>query len=130
MIKENDKQTSLVTSTSNTDVNVNFLKTYGEKVFSNNFPPPRFGHTVNLVSQTTVLIFGGAISGQVNYTMTADLYLFNMSQNNWRKLEPVNNGLTPHARAAHATATVRLNQMLVYGGSIGSKYLLLLKIIL
>lgn len=36
----------------------------------------------------------------------------------------VNSGLTPHARAAHATATVRLNQMLVYGGSIGSKFLI------
>lgn len=66
---------------------VNFLKAYGEKVFSNNFPPPRFGHTVNLVSQTTVLVFGGAISGSVNYTMTADLYLFNMSLNSWKKLE-------------------------------------------
>lgn len=66
---------------------VNFLKKYGEKVFSNNFPPPRFGHTVNLISQTTVLIFGGAISGNINYTMTADLYLFNMSLNNWKKLE-------------------------------------------
>lgn len=104
---------------------VNFLKQYGEKVFSNNFPPPRFGHTVNLVSQTTVLIFGGAISGHVNYTMTADLYLFNMSLNSWKKLEPINSGLTPHARAAHATATVRLNQMLVYGGSIGSNFLIL-----
>ncbi len=31
--------------------------------------------------------------------------------------------MTPHARAAHATATVRLNQMLVYGGSIGSKFI-------
>lgn len=72
-------------SSSNTDIN--FLKQYGEKVYSNNFPPPRFGHTVNLVSQTTVLIFGGAISGHVNYTMTADLYLFNMSLNNWKKLE-------------------------------------------
>jgi hypothetical protein len=26
----------------------------------------------------------------------------------------------PHARAAHASATVRENQLLVYGGSIGS----------
>lgn len=29
--------------------------------------------------------------------------------------------MIPHARAAHASATVRENQMLVYGGSIGSK---------
>ncbi len=65
----------------------NFLKEFGEKVFSSNYPPPRFGHTVNLVSQTTVLIFGGAITGNVNYTMTADLYLFNMALNTWKKLE-------------------------------------------
>ena len=30
--------------------------------------------------------------------------------------------MTPHARAAHASATVRENQILVYGGSIGSTY--------
>ena len=71
----------------NNSSDINFLKTYGEKVYSNNFPPPRFGHTVNLVSQTTVLVFGGAISGTANYTMTADLYLFNMSLNSWKKLE-------------------------------------------
>lgn len=44
--------------------------------------------------------------------------------------QAVNSGLTPHARAAHATATVRLNQMLVYGGSIGSKNLILIIIII
>ena len=27
--------------------------------------------------------------------------------------------ITPQARAAHASATVRENQMLVYGGSVG-----------
>ena len=32
------------------DKDVNFLKQYGEKVYSNNFPAARFGHTVNLVS--------------------------------------------------------------------------------
>ena len=28
--------------------------------------------------------------------------------------------MIPHARAAHASVTVRENQLLVYGGSIGS----------
>lgn len=79
----------MIPETTNNDNNNgnSFLKQYGEKVSSNNFPPPRFGHTVNLVTQTTVLIFGGAISGNVNYTMTADLYLFNMALNSWKKLE-------------------------------------------
>jgi hypothetical protein len=30
--------------------------------------------------------------------------------------------MLPHARAAHSSATVRENQLLVYGGSIGSNY--------
>jgi len=30
--------------------------------------------------------------------------------------------MLPHARAAHASATVRENQLLVYGGSIGSNF--------
>ena len=65
----------------------NFLKQYAEVVIPSNAPPARFGHTVNLVSKTTVVVFGGAISSPGNYTMTADLYLYNMVQNNWKKLE-------------------------------------------
>jgi hypothetical protein len=65
----------------------NFLKQYAEVVTPANAPPARFGHTVNLVSKTTVVVFGGAISSPGNYTMTADLYLYNMVQNAWKKLE-------------------------------------------
>lgn len=64
-----------------------FLKLYAEVVNPSNAPPPRFGHTVNLVSKTTVVVFGGAISSPGNYTMTADLYLYNMTLNAWKKLE-------------------------------------------
>jgi hypothetical protein len=69
------------------DKNENFLKRYGEVIPSYNQPPPRFGHTVNLVSKTTIVIFGGAISSPGNYTMTADLYLYNMTTNTWKKLD-------------------------------------------
>lgn len=65
----------------------NFLKQYAELVIPANAPPARFGHTVNLVSKTTVVVFGGAISSPGNYTMTADLYLYNMATNAWKKLE-------------------------------------------
>ena len=76
------------TNSSNIVITIeNFFKSNCEKVTSINFPPPRFGHTVNLVSKTTVVIFGGAISSPNSYTMTADLYLFNMSLNSWKKLE-------------------------------------------
>jgi protein phosphatase len=67
--------------------NENFLKIYAEIVTATNSPPPRFGHTVNLVSKTTVVVFGGAISSPGNYTMTADLYLYNMTSNAWKKLD-------------------------------------------
>ncbi len=43
-----------------------------------------------------------------------------MSQNVWKKLEPANSLKPPHVRAAHASATVRDNQVLYYGGSIGN----------
>ena len=64
-----------------------FLKLYGEIVTPSNPPPARFGHTVNLVSKATIVIFGGAISSPGNYTMTADLYLYNMSLNSWKKID-------------------------------------------
>ena len=65
----------------------NFLKKNAEIITPNNSPPARFGHTVNLVSKTTVIVFGGAISSPGNYTMTADLYLYNMTTNIWKKLQ-------------------------------------------
>ena len=99
------------------------LKKYAQEVQSEYIPPPRFGHTVNIISKTRIVIFGGAIStpnNQASYTMTSDLYLYNMAQNVWKKLEPSNNLKPPHVRAAHASATVRDNQVLYYGGSIGN----------
>ena len=99
------------------------LKKYAEEVQSEQIPPPRFGHSVNIISKTRIVIFGGAIStpnSQASYTMTSDLYLYNMAQNIWKKLEPSNSYKPPHVRAAHASATVRDNQVLYYGGSIGN----------
>ena len=98
------------------------LKNFAQEVQGES-PPPRFGHTVNIISKTRIVIFGGAIStpnNQASYTMTSDLYLYNMSQNIWKKLEPANSNKPPHVRAAHASATVRDNQVLYYGGSIGN----------
>ena len=40
-----------------------------------------------------------------------------------------NNSTFPTARAAHATVTIRENQILMYGGSIGSKLNYFLKFI-
>lgn len=65
----------------------NFLKKYSEIIKTSNTPLPRFGHTVNLISKTSIVVFGGAISSPGNYTMTADLYSFNMVTQGWKKLE-------------------------------------------
>ena len=108
---------------SKSDTDNKVLKKYAKVIQSTNLPPPRFGHTVNIVSKTSIVIFGGAIStpdNQASYTMTADLYLYNMPDNYWKKLEISNNTKPPHVRAAHASATVRENQVLYYGGSIGN----------
>ena len=110
------------TNANNSNAN-NVLKKYAQEVQSENLPPPRFGHTVNIISKTRIVIFGGAIStpnNQASYTMTSDLYLYSMTQNAWKKLEPSNSYKPPHVRAAHASATVRDNQVLYYGGSIGN----------
>ena len=99
------------------------LKKYAQEIKTENLPPPRFGHTVNRISKTSIVIFGGAIStpdNQASYAMTSDLYLYNMAQNFWKKLETSNSNKPPHVRAAHASATVRENQVLFYGGSIGN----------
>jgi protein phosphatase len=69
------------------ETNKSFLKTYAEIITPESSPPARFGHTVNVVSRTNVVVFGGAISSPGNYTMTADLYLYNMAANMWKRLE-------------------------------------------
>ena len=63
------------------------LKKSAQEVQSVKLPPPRFGHSVNLISKTSIVIFGGAISTSNNkpsYTMKSNLYLYNMALNYWK----------------------------------------------
>lgn len=102
------------------------FENYCEIIKCANMPEQRFGHTVNWISKTGIVIFGGAInsspsssSNQPSFTMTSDLYIFDMPTGYWKKL--VNSGgRGPKERAAHAGATVRDNQVLYYGGSTGN----------
>ena len=43
-----------------------------------------------------------------------------MAQKFWKKLETSNSYKPPHVRASQVSATVRENQVLYYGGSIGN----------
>lgn len=80
-------------------------------------PLPRFGHTVNLISSTKVVLFGGATGDVGKYSITGETFLLDLITKKWRKLEPI--GSVPSQRAAHAAATVDNLQLVVYGGAIG-----------
>lgn len=54
-----------------------------------NQPPSRFGHTVNFISKSSVLIFGGAIETNNTFTMTSDTYSYNTIKNLWNKIERI-----------------------------------------
>jgi len=43
-----------------------------------------------------------------------------MAQNFWKKLETSNSYKPPNVRAVHVSSTVRENQVLYYGSSIGN----------
>ncbi|GFE54485.1 serine threonine phosphatase [Babesia ovis] len=79
-------------------------------------PQARFGHTTTTVGPGKVILFGGAIGDVGRYTITADLYLFDLNTNVSTKLNSEN---TPSPRAAHAAACVESMQVVVFGGATG-----------
>ncbi|GAW82424.1 protein phosphatase containing kelch-like domains [Plasmodium gonderi] len=79
-------------------------------------PAPRFGHTATYLGNNKVAIFGGAIGDAGKYNITDDIYIYDLSQNKWKKLSTEN---TPSARAAHAAACVDEQQLVIYGGATG-----------
>ena len=101
------------------------LKNSAKIVHSKYLPPPRFGHTVNEISEATFVIFGGVIytpNKKDSYRMTSDLYLYKVNDNIWTKLEPSKSytySQLPEPRGAHASATIKKNTVFFYGGSAG-----------
>ena len=87
------------------------FQTFGETPF------PRFGHTVNIISNTKVILFGGATGDVGKYSIPGDTVLLDLITKKWRKLEPA--GSAPTQRAAHAAATVDSLQLVIYGGAVG-----------
>jgi len=80
-------------------------------------PLPRFGHTITLVSKTKAVLFGGATGNTETYSTTSDTFIFDCTNRKWTKIEPT--GSPPTPRAAHASTTVELNQLVIYGGAKG-----------
>lgn len=52
-----------------------------------NAPSARFGHTMAYVSKERIILFGGAQGDTGKYTITGDVYSFDMLTNVWRKIE-------------------------------------------
>ena len=88
-------------------------------------PLPRFGHTISLVSKTKAVMFGGATGNTEKYSITGDTYSFDVTTRKWTKLEPT--GSSPAQRAAHAATAVEQNQLVIYGGAMGGRALILTK---
>ena len=84
---------------------------------SGDIPQSRFGHTITVVSNHKVVLFGGAIGDIGKYSMTGDTYIFNVPKRCWIKLNV--QGTAPSPRAAHASTAVEAMQMVVYGGATG-----------
>ena len=56
-----------------------------------NIPQARFGHTMTMVSDTKVVLFGGATGDTGKYGITGETYSFDILTRYWRNVE----GKTP-----------------------------------
>ena len=80
-----------------------------------NKPSPRFGHSLVMINNVKICIFGGAIGDTRKINYSNDTFIFNILTKLWIKLEINTN--KPQERAAHAAAVDDNNVMMVYGGS-------------
>ena len=82
-----------------------------------NKPSPRFGHSLVMINNIKICIFGGAIGDTRKINYSNETYLFNILTKLWIKLEINNNKPMPQERAAHAAAVDDNSVMMIYGGS-------------
>ena len=82
-----------------------------------NRPAPRFGHSLVMINNLKVCIFGGAIGDTRKINYSNETYIYNILTKLWIKLEVGNNKALPQERAAHAAAVNDNSVMMIYGGS-------------
>ena len=82
-----------------------------------NKPSPRFGHSLVMINNVKICIFGGAIGDTRKINYSNETYIFNILTKLWIKLEINANKPLPQERAAHAAAIDENSVMMVYGGS-------------
>ena len=82
-----------------------------------NKPSPRFGHSLVMINNIKICIFGGAIGDTKKLNYSNETYIFNILTKLWIKLEVNTNKTMPQERAAHAAAVDDNAVMMIYGGS-------------
>lgn len=50
-------------------------------------PTARFGHTMTYINKGYAILFGGATGDTGKYSITNDLYLFEIATKIWKKIE-------------------------------------------
>ena len=65
------------------------LKKYAIEVQNDKIPPPRFGHTVNVISKTCIVIFGGHYyeGKQQGFRYLNDTHFLDVKQSKWIKIK-------------------------------------------
>ena len=82
-----------------------------------NKPSPRFGHSLVMINNIKICIFGGAIGDTKKINYSNETYIFNILTKLWIKLDININKPIPQERAAHAAAVDENSVMMIYGGS-------------
>ncbi|CAD8187082.1 unnamed protein product [Paramecium pentaurelia] len=85
--------------------------------FGGDNPQPRFGHTICMIAPNKIALFGGAVGDTGRYTITGDVYIGDVTQRKWKRIEA--SGSVPTNRAAHQALAIELNQMIIFGGAVG-----------
>ena len=105
----------------NNKMEANILDKENIDIFSvdtnGNRPAPRFGHSLVMINNLKICIFGGAIGDTRKINYSNETYVYNILTKLWIKLEVGNNKVLPQERAAHAAAVNDDSVMMIYGGS-------------
>ena len=105
----------------NNKMEMNILEKENIDIFpvdtNGNRPAPRFGHSLVMINNIKVCIFGGAIGDTRKINYSNETYIYNILTKLWIKLEVGTNKILPQERAAHAAAVNDNSVMMIYGGS-------------
>ncbi|KAL1921902.1 uncharacterized protein VTP21DRAFT_10544 [Calcarisporiella thermophila] len=75
-------------------------------------PDPRHEHSVDIVTNRYIVVFGGLIE---NSAGESDVYLYDLTTDTW--IEPIVRGQSPWGRFAHSTAVMNSHDLFVFGGT-------------